>query len=570
MKLSKKLMILSILPILLFSLFSFFYLIPQTKHSIYMEKDAQIRTNVETAYSVLAHFNTLAQNGRMSIYEAKAAALDAIREMRYNGDGYFWVDDTQGINIMHPITPEIVGQNRINDKDNRGVLFIQDYLSGAIQNKSAGYYSDFWFPKPNATEASQKRAYVKLFEPWGWVIATGMYIDDVEVTVAQHIRAILLANLLLIVCSLLFTAWFSKKNIINPIQDVVVRLQEMANNGGDLTQKIDVKSQDEVGKLAIAVNALIDNLRQLIKQIAHTAEQVASASEELTANAEQSTQAIGQVTSLVADVAASAQKQDLTINEVSETITQISEKIQHAAENTDSVAAKSEKTAASAKDGSTFIETAVQEMAVIEKTVLHSAKIIDSLGERSKEVGEIVTIISSIAGQTNLLALNAAIEAARAGEQGRGFAVVADEVRKLAEQSQDAAKQIAVLIDGIRTETETAVSAMQNGTKEVKRGMNIIHTAGQQFTDIEKLVFQVTGEVKQTDRAVRDIANGIQQIVSAMQTISQASEESASSTQTASATTEEQAASMQEINSSSEALVTLAQDLQNKISKFRV
>ena len=203
-------------------------------------------------------------------------------------------------------------------------------------------------------------------------------------------------------------------------------------------------------------------------------------------------------------------------------------------------------------------------MAQIEKTVDDSAQLVGKLGERSSEIGKIVDTISGIAGQTNLLALNAAVEAARAGEQGRGFAVVAEEVRKLAEQSQDAAKQIAGLINEIQVDTGKAVNAMKEGTREVKAGSEAVQDTGRTFDDIVNLVGQVSEQVNDISAAIEQMAASSQNIVTSVKHIDKISKEASAHTQTVSAATEEQLASMEEIASSSQALANLAQNLQQR------
>ena len=363
--------------------------------------------------------------------------------------------------------------------------------------------------------------------------------------------------------------WFVAGKIANPLTAMVERIQEIAN-GNLATNQVDITSHDEVGQLGTAVNTMSTSLRSLIRQVSQSAELLAASSEELTASAEQSAQATNQVATSISEVAQGAESQVTTVGETSAVIEKMSTGIQQVAANANNMAIISDKTADAAQNGGKAVETAINQMVNIEKTVTNSAVVVSKLGERSKEIGQIVDTISGIAGQTNLLALNAAIEAARAGEQGRGFAVVADEVRKLAEQSHDAAKQIASLIKEIQGDTDKAVLAMSEGTREVKIGAEVVNTAGQAFGEIVTLIHQVSVQATDIRLAIQQMASGSQQIVTSVREVDKIGKEIASQTQTVSAATEEQSASMEEIAGSSESLSQMAQELQRAVSKFRV
>lgn len=362
---------------------------------------------------------------------------------------------------------------------------------------------------------------------------------------------------------------FITRMVTRPLQIMVALCNDLAD--GDFRDKPrQVTQADEIGQLGDALVNMRTSLRKVFKRVSESAEQVAASSEELTASAEQSSQAVNQVAEAISDVAQGADKQSKAAEMTSASVVQISDGIQQAAANANLVANKSAQATDRAIEGNESVTKAVSQMSNIEQTVTNSAQVVAKLGERSKEIGQIVDTISGIAGQTNLLALNAAIEAARAGEQGRGFAVVAEEVRKLAEQSQEAAKQIAALIGEIQGETDKAVVAMKEGTEEVKFGTEVVTTAGLAFKEIKELVAQVSEQVKDISAVMQQIAGGSQQIVVSVKEIDGHSKSAVSQAHTVSAATEEQAASMEQIASSSESLAHLAQELQLAVNHFRI
>ncbi|WP_407308024.1 methyl-accepting chemotaxis protein [Desulfosporosinus sp. SB140] len=372
-----------------------------------------------------------------------------------------------------------------------------------------------------------------------------------------------------IVILALALGWFIALMIANPLSEMVANVQEVAN-GNLAIKEVKIKSNDEVGLLGSALNTMTHSLRALIEKVSESAEQVVISSEELTSTAEQSAQGTSQIAASINEIASGAEQQVAAIDETSSIVEQMSSGIQQIAARAAEVMVSANKTAGASHDGSKAITTAIEQMKSIEETVTYSAEVITKLGQRSNQIGEIVATISGIAGQTNLLALNAAIEAARAGEQGRGFAVVAEEVRKLAEQSSDAANKIAELIGEVQGDTDKAVSAIDTGTTEVKVGTEVVTAAGQAFNDIATLIIQVSDQVKEISASIQLIADRSQDIVVSIREIDKISKDAAGQTQTVSATTEEYSASVEEIAASSESLAKMAQDLQSAVSMFSV
>lgn len=438
-------------------------------------------------------------------------------------------------------------------------------LELALQNKNAEAYALYvknMDPAANAYIGSMRdyTMYVqKLAEQMN---------DNVQAAEARAIQ-LLIGIAVFAFVILGFSGWLINRMITNPLQAMVAFCGELA--AGDFREKTrKVSRKDEIGQVADALASMRSSLRTVLKQVNESAEQVAASSEELTASADQSAQAVTQVAGSISDVASGAEKQLKAVDVTFSVAEQMSASIQQVAASANQVAGNTSQAVESAKEGNKSVEQAVSQMAKIEQTVNNSADVVAKLGERSKEIGQIVDTISGIAGQTNLLALNAAIEAARAGEQGRGFAVVAEEVRKLAEQSQEAAKQIADLIGEIQGDTDTAVVAMSEGTREVKVGSEVVTTAGQAFKEIAKMVTLAAGEVKEISAAMQQMASGSQQIVTSMKEIDGHSKTAVGQSQTVSAATEEQSASMEQIASSSQSLAKLAQALQTEVNRFQI
>jgi len=481
-----------------------------------------------------------------------------ILNIKMGQTGYAYLIRGDGLVIVHPVK-DVAG--KINSYTDART---DPTLKGAIGKMMNG---ERGITKYKHEGVDKYQAYAPI-KGTGWSLAVNIPVSEATAKLSAFTWTSLITIVIVLIVAVLAIMWGTVR-ITKPLQTLKEAVNRIA--GGDLSiTQVAVDSQDELGHLARAFETMAGNLRNLVNQISTSSGQVAASSEELTASSEQSAQAANQIATAITDVAAGANEQLDAASDTTAVVEQMTASIQQIAANANQVAANSAQAAEKAKNGDKVVEKAVVQMNQIEATVTTSAQVVTKLGERSKEIGQIVDTISGIAGQTNLLALNAAIEAARAGEQGRGFAVVAEEVRKLAEQSQEAAKKIADLIGEIQVDTGKAVVAMDNGTREVKTGAEVVNTAGTAFREIAGLVSEVSGQVKEISAAMQQMAAGSQQIVGSVKKIDSLGKKSAGEAQGVSAAAEEQLASMEEIASSSQELAKLAQDLQNAVTGFRL
>ncbi|TFB14221.1 HAMP domain-containing protein [Filobacillus milosensis] len=373
----------------------------------------------------------------------------------------------------------------------------------------------------------------------------------------------------LVVLIAIVTALVTARVIANPIKVVMNRMKAISE--GDLSHEpLETKSRDEVGQLVVATNDMNDSMRKLLQQISNMTDTVSSHSEGLTQSANEVKDGAEQITTTMQEIASGSESQANSASDLSDYMSSFATKVEEANSNGDSIYQSSDEVLTLTKDGSQLMQSSVNQMSMIDDLVQNAVVKVKGLDHQSQEISKLVSVIRDIAEQTNLLALNAAIEAARAGEQGKGFAVVADEVRKLAEQVGDSVTEITGIVDGIQVESSGVVTSLQDGYSEVEKGTEQIKATGETFDKITGAVNNMADRIQAVTNNLSTISSNTQEMNSSVQEIASISEESAAGVEETSASAEQVNSSMEEVASSSDELSKLAEELNGLVRQFKL
>ena len=477
-----------------------------------------------------------------------------IKKMTYRGEGNGIIMERSG---------NILARSRASDtKSVKEIPAIDAHFNEMLSNPDG----HFILPA-DGTHGDEVFVYTTL-DSSGWIVGISVEESFLFATASQlRLIYIFLTIAGLVIMLLIFRQM--AHSITEPIVVLESHASELAK-GNLKMPDVAINSEDEVGSLGRAFNDMSKNLRNVITKMANTANQVAAASQQLTASAQQSADTSVHVAESVGDVSNNMNQQLDDINAAKENVDVVFGDIEQMSEKTKVVTEASNEMAKAAQHGQELMNVAVTKMRNIENSVTTSAEVVRKLGENSQQIGQIVEAISAIAEQTNLLALNAAIEAARAGEHGRGFAVVSEEVRKLAAESQTSAEQIREKILSIQNDTNNAVESMQGGTKDVKEGTEAIREVGEQFSHIMQRIDGIKQHMSGIGTSMKKVSDGASEIVRAVDSIDGVSRKTSEHTTTISAATEEQSASNEEIAAASQALSNLASEMQEAVGKFKI
>lgn len=393
-------------------------------------------------------------------------------------------------------------------------------------------------------------------------------IKKIDQSSLQIEYVVFLSLVICIIVAITLAWWFSGK-LVKPIQQIDSKLKELSSQEGDLTARLQVNSNDEIGTIATSFNTMLENLQHIINRVQKTSVEVQNASENMLEKTNISREATIKVQSSMSSLNESIQSQASSMEESSTAMDDMAVSVQRIAESASSVTELAVATSEQANDGNSVIQKSVSQMTTIHDAVNATSEVVERLITHTKYIDTAVQSISNIAEQTNLLALNASIEAARAGEQGKGFAVVADEVRKLAEQSKTAATDINQLLHQIQQDTETASSMMSQGRSEAFEGIHVIREAGNSFTTIVEQVNKVSTQMQDISATAEEMAASAEEMNASLNNIASISTEVSSETAATAQSAEQKVITMNEMTQTAKQMKQTVEELDQLVSHFK-
>jgi len=477
----------------------------QLREELLEQKSIQTRNLVEVTHSLIQDQYNQFQAGKVTENEAKQQAIQIIKSMRYEGNNYYWINDYEPRVVMHPIKPQLDGKDVSKVKDASGKLLFIEIVKVARSNPDGGMLPYLW-PKPDHDDPVAKISYVKAFQPWEWVVGSGVYIDDIDVIFYSQAK-IALGMLLALLLMLLFVSYFIARSILLPLNSTSKALVNLSEGEGDLTQTLSTSGKDEVTILVTAFNNFVRKIKDTVVKVEEVGKNVNISSRELSEITDTNKQQL--------------ESQHMETVQVSTAVNQMSATVLDIAANAEKAALAAKQADDEAQEGMLAMQDTTKAIQVLASNVSSATSVISQLETESQSIGSVIEVIKSIAEQTNLLALNAAIEAARAGEQGRGFAVVADEVRVLASRTQEATEEINKIIGKLQNQSVKAVQVMDENSENTKETMDKVNNAAKSLNtivtsinEISDMNIQIASAAEQQSAAASEIDQSIVRIAS--------------------------------------------------------
>lgn len=508
----------------------------------------EIKSQVQSVLAILQAEYDKAAAGEMTEEEAKAEAAEIVRAMRYRDDdsGYFWIDDKDYILVMHPILPEQEGNNRYDLQDQDGIMIIQSIMK-VCQSADKGGYNQFSFTKADGVTVAPKVAYSGYFEPWGWAVSTGNYVDDMEKemqgikdSIVKEFRnsCILIAGccVILLIITVVVSCVVGEFLVVplRRVKDFAVSISE-----GDLTADVVVKQRNEMGVAADSLNIAREKIHDLIMSIAGTARGVEDMTVEFEESFQHMEKSIGEVDIAVEEIAKNitaqaASTSDATgeVNKIAEGIDRTTKEVAELRDNSDSMKKLS-------RECSDKLQELVQANMRTKEDVVSMQAQAEATNEAADAIKQATGLIDAIADQTNLLALNASIEAARAGESGKGFAVVATEIGALANQSTQAVGEISNIINDLVSKSVQSLQIMEKVNGTVERQVDVLNATQSIFNDLYTNLDQCMASIVNIEEMTEEIERQRQGITTVLDTLNSLAQDNAASSEETSAMTEE-------------------------------
>ena len=476
-------------------------------------------------------------------------------DMNINGHGYAWLIDEEKNTLVHE-SKELIG-NKINTDNNEKLNKIASQM--AAGESGVAFYKH---------EGVRKEVAYAPIEGVNWSLAISANESDLMEPMNQMRRDILIAVLITILIGIA-VSYFLSAQIANPLVELSEVAKKVAN--GNLTVEIEEDNdKSEIGILRNSIRDMVHNLSEMIEQIKDVSEQMASSSEELSASGEQVSDTAEQVGTAIQEVASGAEEQSAQIDETRDNVTDLAQGIDNVSDMSEDMDEQADNVMSNINQGKEEITNTIEEVQEVKVQANKTGKNINELGDLSEEIGEIVELINGISAQTNLLALNAAIEAARAGEAGRGFSVVADEIRELAEESSEATENIAGLITDIQNRVEETIGQMHKAEDAVETSVSAIKTTEDSFEEINKAAQKLSDLIEDVSTATNKMADNSSEVSASIEEIAAVSEEASGNAEEVAASSEEQIAATEDIVEGAEELARISDKLVETIEQFKL
>src|SRR5690554_1028433 len=494
---------------------------------------------VDVAEGVMIDYQQRVKAGEMTEKAARAALLERVSAMTYGQyKDYVWVHDAQMNMLAHP-SPKLRGKNLGELKDVNGKQFFRMLNEEALATGDS--YMPYYWNRPGSELPQPKITYVRYNAEWDWLIGTGVYVDDIDALFMDSLKT-LGAISFVVLLLLMLVGWLITNSITRPLDATVKAMREIGTGDGDLTVRLSEQGRDEVMELAKYFNVFTNKIQSLVTEVKNSVESVAAAANQMSATSEQA--------------AYNQTRQAQETDQVATAMNEMSASFLDVARNAGDASNAATDTDKSTADGRKNVELASAAITHLAEQINQSTEVIHQLSEDSSNIGTVLDVIRSVSEQTNLLALNAAIEAARAGEAGRGFAVVADEVRSLASRTHESTEEINRMVTQLQARAEQAVTVMAASIKETEQTVNAVESTTGSLNSIAGAVGHIRDMNHQIASAAEQQAAVAEEINHNIVRLVQLSEENASATE--------------QTRVSSTDLATLSDRLQNQVGQFKV